>query len=210
MSVWLWGGQLLRQVCGGVRVQTTGIALAALHWGKHQHGFSGKFEGKIKLNRRWGVFFDRDKVEVEKVDGSNLCYCVTRLGSLALVCGPSVWRDLSSVVIKRLNMALQSFNLPQDRTLNVNQQELYSFFTNDTNAFNNIISIGGQVILLGSFLRYPNFMSSSSTLAWIIHCLVLTKVTKTSKYIFSCKNIYRCVKDRENNLYHQRTYLSNG
>ena len=33
----------------------------------------------------------------------------------------------------------------ESRTLNVNQAELYSFYTNDTNAFNNIVAIGGQV-----------------------------------------------------------------
>ena len=32
------------------------------------------------------------------------------------------------------------------RTGNVNSNELYTFFTNDTNAFNNIVSISGQVI----------------------------------------------------------------
>ena len=31
------------------------------------------------------------------------------------------------------------------RTGNVNAGDLYTFFTNDTNAFNNIVSIGGQV-----------------------------------------------------------------
>ena len=42
-------------------------------------------------------------------------------------------------------MTLEPASLPQDRTLNVNQAELYNFFTNDTNAFNNFIGIGGQV-----------------------------------------------------------------
>jgi len=36
----------------------------------------------------------------------------------------------------------------EPRTLNVNQAELYSFYTNDTNAFNNIIAIGGQLVAL--------------------------------------------------------------
>ena len=31
------------------------------------------------------------------------------------------------------------------RTGNVDSNELYTFFTNDTNAFNNIVSISGQV-----------------------------------------------------------------
>ena len=31
------------------------------------------------------------------------------------------------------------------RTGNVNAGDLYTFFTNDTNAYNNIVSIGGQV-----------------------------------------------------------------
>ena len=31
------------------------------------------------------------------------------------------------------------------RTGNVDANELYTFFTNDTNAFNNIVSITGQV-----------------------------------------------------------------
>ena len=35
--------------------------------------------------------------------------------------------------------------IAEPRTLNVNQAELYSFYTNDTNAFNNIVAIGGQV-----------------------------------------------------------------
>ena len=37
-------------------------------------------------------------------------------------------------------------NMALARTGNVNSNELYTFFTNDTNAFNNIVSISGQVI----------------------------------------------------------------
>ena len=38
--------------------------------------------------------------------------------------------------------------LAEPRTLNVNQAELYNFFTNDSNASGNIIAIGGQVRIL--------------------------------------------------------------
>ena len=37
------------------------------------------------------------------------------------------------------------------RTGNVNAEELYTFFTNDTNAQNNIISISGQVFYFIKF-----------------------------------------------------------
>jgi len=52
-----------------------------------------------------------------------------------------------------------SLDLAHHRTLNLNQGDLYEFFTNDTNAFNNIVSIGGQlvgltVVLGGASLVY--------------------------------------------------------
>merc|ERR1711953_586936 len=48
-----------------------------------------------------------------------------------------------SPLTARLNMSL---DLAHHRTLNLNQGDLYDFFTNDTNAFNNIVSIGGQLV----------------------------------------------------------------
>jgi len=53
------------------------------------------------------------------------------------------------------------------RTGNVNAEELYTFFTNDTNAQNNIISIGGQVAgitigLTAASLLYATFRAGSN------------------------------------------------
>ena len=39
----------------------------------------------------------------------------------------------------------ESGHMALARTGNVDSNELYTFFTNDTNAFNNIVSISGQV-----------------------------------------------------------------
>ena len=51
----------------------------------------------------------------------------------------------------------ESGNMALARTGNVDSNELYTFFTNDTNAFNNIVSISGQVFKILQMLKFHSF-----------------------------------------------------